>query len=90
MFEQALAAYGPVGPDECYGFVPSILLGGPAEVSHIQKVKVREHLFVLDKIRRGEFTAEVGPRLTGVDPEAAGAAGGGVVPVESGGVGDLS
>ncbi|MGC4936226.1 GAD-like domain-containing protein, partial [Gordonia sp. DT30] len=64
LFEQALAAYGPVGPDECYGFVPSILLGGPAEVSHIQKVKVREHLFVLDKIRRGEFTAEVGPRAT--------------------------
>ncbi|MGC5249649.1 GAD-like domain-containing protein [Gordonia sp. DT219] len=90
LFMQALERLGPVGPDECYGFVPSILLGGPAEVSHIQKVKVREHLFVLDKIRRGEFTAEVGPRLTDVDPEAAGAAGGGVVPVESGGVGDLS
>lgn len=63
LFEQALARLGPVGPDECYGFVPSILLGGAAEVGFIEKAKVREHLRLLDMIRRGEFTVEVGPRL---------------------------
>ncbi|MDL9937735.1 GAD-like domain-containing protein [Gordonia sp. ABSL1-1] len=82
LFSQALERLGPVSVDECYGFVPSLLFGVPPELGNIHKVKVREHLRVLDMIRRGEFTLETGPPVMPAEDEVSD----GVNPV--GGMGD--
>lgn len=56
MFEQALRELGPLGPDQCYGFVPSLLLFGEPELRNLQKVGVLNHVQLLEMMRRGEFT----------------------------------
>ena len=67
LFEQALMAYGPVNERQCYAFVPSILLGGPNHVDHIEKVGLRAHLKVLDMIGRGEVSFELGQPVRSID-----------------------
>jgi hypothetical protein len=44
---EALELLGPPAFDECYAYVPALLLGGAAKVENIQKVKLREHLLLL-------------------------------------------
>jgi len=50
LFEQALKTLGPLQPDEMYGFVPALALGGPADLKHLQKVKTIEHLTFLSQL----------------------------------------
>ncbi|MEZ4234125.1 MAG: DUF1851 domain-containing protein [Polyangiaceae bacterium] len=47
LFQQALKQHGPLGPDESYGFVPALPLGGKEVVTQIQKVKTLEYLDLL-------------------------------------------
>ena len=50
LFQQALTTLGPLQPDEMYGFVPALALGGPADLKHLQKVKTIEHLTFLSQL----------------------------------------
>jgi hypothetical protein len=50
LFERALKALGPLAPDEMYGFVPALALGGKADLKFLQKVKAVEHLVVLAQL----------------------------------------
>jgi len=50
LFEKALTALGPLQPDEMYGFVPALALGGPGDLKHLQKVKTIEHLTFLSQL----------------------------------------
>jgi len=50
MFNSALKTLGPLQPDEMYGFVPALALGGPADLKHLQKVKTIEHLTFLSQL----------------------------------------
>ena len=50
LFHQALKTLGPLQPDEMYGFVPALALGGPADLKHLQKLKTIEHLTFLSQL----------------------------------------
>jgi hypothetical protein len=50
LFQQALKKLGPLQPDEMYGFVPALALGGPAELKHLQKLKTIDHLTFLSQL----------------------------------------
>lgn len=50
LFQQALKELGPLEPDEMYGFVPALALGGPADLKHLRKVKTIEHLTFLSQL----------------------------------------
>jgi hypothetical protein len=50
LFEEALKKLGPLKPDEMYGFVPAIALGGPGTLNTLQKVKTIEHLTFLSQL----------------------------------------
>jgi len=50
LFEPALQNLGPLAPDEMYGFVPAVMLGGSNTVDHLAKLKAPEHLILLSKI----------------------------------------
>jgi hypothetical protein len=47
LFDQILAMHGPVGPDEVYGFVPALALGGFARATSIDKCDGHVHLEIL-------------------------------------------
>mgnify|MGYP002079457892 CR=1 FL=1 len=47
LFQQALKQHGPLAPDESYGFVPALPLGGKEVMTQIQKVKTLEYLDLL-------------------------------------------
>ncbi|WP_052732497.1 T6SS immunity protein Tdi1 domain-containing protein [Hymenobacter terrenus] len=40
---------GEPGFDECFGYVPLLALGGPETVEHLEKVKLREHIFLISQ-----------------------------------------
>ena len=40
----ALSKQGPVGYDECFGYVPLLCMGGPEVVGHLKKAKILEHM----------------------------------------------
>lgn len=51
-WEPYLAARAKLGEpafDECFGYVPLLALGGPETVEHLQKVKLREHLYLISQ-----------------------------------------
>jgi hypothetical protein len=50
LFAPALKKLGRLKHDEMYGFVPALALGGPSELSHLQKVKDVEHLVILAQL----------------------------------------
>lgn len=50
MFTPALKKLGRLKPDEMYGFVPALALGGTSTVDHLQKVKAVEHLVLLAQL----------------------------------------
>jgi len=50
LFSKALNKLGPLQPDEMYGFVPAIALGGPGTLNTLQKVKTIEHLTFLSQL----------------------------------------
>ena len=49
-FKAAKQRLGRLNRDEMYGFVPALALGGPADVSHLEKVKAVEHLVLLAQL----------------------------------------
>jgi hypothetical protein len=52
LFQRALAKLGPVAEDEMYAFEPGLCIGGKADLEHMVKVKMVEHLRILDQLRR--------------------------------------
>ena len=50
LFSPALKTLGRLKPDEMYGFVPALALGGPATLDHLEKVKAVEHLVFLAQL----------------------------------------
>ncbi|WP_293371847.1 GAD-like domain-containing protein [Nevskia sp.] len=51
MFQRAMRKLGPLAPDEMYGFVPALVLGGKCEVKFLRKVKAIEHLLMLAQLQ---------------------------------------
>jgi hypothetical protein len=49
LFGQALKKFGKLKPDETYGFVPAIPLGGEEKLDNIEKVKTLEYLSILSQ-----------------------------------------
>jgi hypothetical protein len=50
MFDSAFKKLGALKHDEMYGFVPAVMLGGPATLEHLEKVKAVEHLSLLSQL----------------------------------------
>lgn len=50
LFERAVKLLGRPGPDEMFGFVPALALGGPSRLDHVQKVNAVEHLMFLAQV----------------------------------------
>lgn len=46
-FPQALKKLGPLKPNEMYGFIPLLPLGGMRDLAHLQKVDAFAHLSIL-------------------------------------------
>lgn len=61
LFAPALKKLGRLQHDEMYGFVPALALGGPAELSHLHKVKAVEHLVMLAQL--SDLRVMNGPEL---------------------------
>jgi hypothetical protein len=36
--------------DECFGYVPLLVLGGPETVDQLEKVKLREHIYLIGQV----------------------------------------
>jgi hypothetical protein len=49
LFNKAVKEYGGLAPDETFGFVPAIPLGGEEKLEHIEKVKTLEYLSILSQ-----------------------------------------
>jgi len=48
-FPAARQRLGEPAFDECFGYVPLLALGGPETVDHLQKVKLREHIYLISQ-----------------------------------------
>lgn len=48
-YPAARARLGEPAFDECFGYVPLLALGGPETVDHLQKVKLREHIYLISQ-----------------------------------------
>lgn len=53
LYREAIAKYGQLAYDECFGFVPLLALGGFKDVAHLQKVKVLEHIYLMYQLTGG-------------------------------------
>jgi hypothetical protein len=49
LFKRALKKLGPVAEDEMYGFEPALCMGGMPVLENIRKVKIIEHLILLEQ-----------------------------------------
>ena len=59
LFERALQAHGPVGPDTMYTFVPTYHLGGPLSVDHIVIDGAVTHVMLLADLVPHTLMADV-------------------------------
>ncbi|WP_177196601.1 GAD-like domain-containing protein [Duganella sp. CF517] len=50
LFKRALKKLGPVAVDEMYGFEPALCIGGMPVLENIKKVKIIEHLILLEQL----------------------------------------
>ncbi len=48
-YQAARTHLGEPAFDECFGYVPLLALGGPETVDHLQKVKLREHIYLISQ-----------------------------------------
>lgn len=55
LFQRALKALGPLGPDEMYGFEPALVVGGKARIENVRIVKIQEHLGMLRQLSGPQF-----------------------------------
>ncbi|NQD54408.1 DUF1851 domain-containing protein [Pseudomonas sp. CM25] len=47
LFERALKKYGPLAPDEIYGFEPALVAGGKPTLQNLCRLKLDPHLLIL-------------------------------------------
>ncbi len=47
LFSRALKKYGPLAPDEMYGFEPALVLGGAPTLENLRRLKLDPHLLIL-------------------------------------------
>lgn len=47
LFKRALKKYGPLAPDEMYGFEPALVAGGKPTLENLCKLKLDPHLLIL-------------------------------------------
>ncbi|WP_409264974.1 GAD-like domain-containing protein [Pseudomonas sp. KCJK9000] len=52
LFNRALKKYGPLSPDEMYGFEPALVLGGSPTLENLRRVKMDPHLLILRNFDR--------------------------------------
>jgi len=50
LFQRAIAKFGPLEPDEIYGFEPAIALGGNMRLENLTKLKLDVHLTILRQL----------------------------------------
>lgn len=50
LFASARETLGTLAPDEMYGFVPALMLGGPASLANLQRLKADVHLILLSQL----------------------------------------
>lgn len=50
LFERALKKYGPLEPDEMYGFEPALVMGGSATLDTLRRLKLDPHLHILRQL----------------------------------------
>ncbi len=60
LFERAVKALGPVGPDTMYTFVPAYHLGGPLTVDHIEIADAVTHVLLLSELSPHRTMGDVG------------------------------
>ena len=46
----ALEKYGAVQYDEAFGYVPLLGLGGSEKIENLDKVKIKEHIFLISQL----------------------------------------
>ena len=51
LYEEAVARFGTLSFDQCFGFVPLLALGGQKHISNIDKVNTLEHLSLITQLR---------------------------------------
>lgn len=49
-YREAVRQYGPLQFNECFGYVPLLGLGGSKTVEHLRKVKIKEHIALIDQM----------------------------------------
>ena len=47
LFERAIKKYGPLEPDEMYGFEPALVVGGSATLDNLRRLKLDPHFYIL-------------------------------------------
>ncbi len=47
LFERAVKKYGPLEPDEMYGFEPALVMGGHPTLDNLRRLKLNPHLHIL-------------------------------------------
>ena len=55
LYYEAIEKYGSLDYTQCFGFVPLLVLGGFKDVNHLDKVKMYEHIFLIN-----QFTGSIG------------------------------
>ncbi|HHT7755651.1 TPA: T6SS immunity protein Tdi1 domain-containing protein [Streptococcus suis] len=53
LYEEAVARFGTLSFDQCFGFVPLLALGGQKHISNIDKVNTLEHLSLITQLIGG-------------------------------------
>lgn len=53
LYKKAVAKHGQLAYDECFGFVPLLVLGGAKDVEHMDKVKALEHIYLMYQLTGG-------------------------------------
>ena len=52
-YQEAVAKHGYLEYDECFGYVPLLLLGGKETVNNLKMVKIREHISLITEMSGG-------------------------------------
>ena len=52
-YEEAVKEYGRLDYNQCFGFVPLLVLGGKRGLTNIDKVGIKEHLELITQITGG-------------------------------------
>lgn len=49
-YEEAIAMWGELEYDQCFGYVPLLGLGGSEKVENLKKVKIKEHIELITQL----------------------------------------